>query len=131
MQRIIDTRIGSTPHRNLNMFSELTGTGSAKNVVLITTMWDTGQSADLGDKREKRLKEEYWKGMIDHGATVQRFLNRSESAWNIINNIVTNNEKAALTFQNEMVNRNLKPEETGAWKALGQKVADDNVPQGE
>ena len=128
MQRIIDTRIGSTPHRNLNMFSELTGPGSAKNVVLITTMWDTGQSADLGDEREKRLKEEYWKEMIDHGATVQRFLNHSVSAWNIINSIVKNKEKTALIFQKERVERDL--EETRAWKALDQKATDDNVSQG-
>jgi hypothetical protein len=32
--------MGSTPHRNLRVFAELTGPGSAKNVVLATTMWD-------------------------------------------------------------------------------------------
>jgi hypothetical protein len=130
MQRIIDTRMGSTPHRNLRMFEELTGPGSAKNVVLITTMWDTGQSTALGKEREKRLEVEYWKVMIDRGATIQRFLNQSDSAWKIINNIVTNNEKTALTFQEERVDRNQPLKETGAGKALYPKAADDNVSQG-
>jgi hypothetical protein len=38
--QINNSRMAAAPHRNLLMFSELTGPRSAKNVVLVTTMWD-------------------------------------------------------------------------------------------
>jgi hypothetical protein len=124
MQRIIDPRMGSMPHRNLRMFAELTGPGSAKNVVLITTMWDTlGRNrADLGNQREERLKKEYWNVMIEHGATTERFLNHSDSAWNIIDKIFNkNSKKTALRFQEERVDQKRPLKETGAGKTLNQK----------
>jgi hypothetical protein len=123
VQRITDPRTSSTPHGNLHVFAELTGPGSAKNVVLATTMWDTlgPMMVDVGNKREKRLKEEYWNVMIHHGATVQRFLNDSDSAWKIIDNFLNreeNNPKPGLMFQEERVDERKKMEETSAAEAL-------------
>ena len=122
MQRITDPRTGSTPHRNLRIFAELTGPRSAKNVVLATTMWDTlgPMMIDVENKREKRLKEEYWNVMIHRGATVQRFLNHSDSAWKIINNFLNrdeNNPKTGLMLQEERVVERKKLEETSAAEA--------------
>ena len=115
--------MGSTPHRNLRVFAELTGPGSAKNVVLATTMWDIlgPMMDDVGNRREQRLKNEYWNVMIYHGATVQRFLNNSDSAWEIINNFLNRDEskpKTGLMFQEERVLERKKLEETSAAKAL-------------
>jgi hypothetical protein len=111
-----------TPHRNLLMFAELTGPQSAKNVVLVTTMWDT-LKPEFGDpsEREKSLKEEYWNVMIDHGAAVERFLNTSDSAWNIIDNVINRNkhaQKIPLTFQEESIDQKKGLKETGAGRAL-------------
>jgi len=115
--------MGSTPHRNLRMFAELTGPGSAKNVVLATTMWDIlgPMMAGVGNRREQRLKDEYWNVMIHHGATVQRFLNNSDSAWDIIDDFLNrneNNRKTGLMFQEERVVQKKKLEETSAVEAL-------------
>jgi len=122
VQRITDPRMGSTPHRNLRVFAELTGPGSAKNVVLATTRWDIlgPMMAGVGNRREQRLKDEYWNVMIQHGATVQRFLNDSDSAWNIINDFLNrdeNNQKTGLIFQEEGVVQK-KISETSAAEAL-------------
>ena len=109
-----------TQHRNLRMLAEFTGPGSAKSVVLATTMWDKlHPQFDDGNKREKDLKERYWNIMIHHGATIARFLNTSDSAWSIVDNIVNkNDQKAGLFFQEERVDQKKYFEKTGAGEAL-------------
>lgn len=89
VQRITDTRMSTANYRNLLMFAELPCSRIAKNLVLATTMWDKlSPEFDDGNKQEQTWKEEYWNDMIPHGATVERFLNGPESAWNIIDNVV-------------------------------------------
>jgi len=117
--------MGSTPHRNLLTFGELTGSQSAKNIILVTTMWDMlGPMADVGDRRERRLKDEYWNVMIHHGAAVARFLNDSDSAWDIIDSFISRTQsnretkKTELTFQDERVLQRKKLEKTSAGEAL-------------
>ena len=104
---------------NLHMFEELTGSRSAKNVVLATTMWDKlHPKFDNGNTREKDLEKKYWNVMIHHGAAVERFLNTSDSAWSMIDNVVKRNEKAVLLIQEEMMVRKTSLLKTSAGKAL-------------
>ena len=111
--------MSATSHRNLLTFAELTGPKSAKNVVLATTMWDKPHLMyNDGDKRETVLKEMYWNDMIDHGATAGRFLNSPDSAWSIIDNIIKNDHKAALLFQEEKVDQKQPFLATTAGRAL-------------
>ena len=101
------------------MFEELTGSRSAENVTLATTMWDKLSKFDDGDEREKGLQEEYWNAMIDHGAAVERFLNTSNSAWSLVDNMVKKSvPKAALLFQEERVDQKKHFEKTSAVQAL-------------
>jgi hypothetical protein len=114
--------MSAAPLRNLHMFEELTGSRSAKNIVLATTMWDKLFEDDNGDKREKDLKEEYWNAMIDEGAAVERFLNTSDSAWSIVDNMVKKSvPKAALLFQEERVEQKKNFAKTSARQALNQR----------
>jgi len=119
--------MAGTPQRNFHMFEELTGSKSAKNVVLATTMWDKINSKiDDGNKRETNLKEKYWNTMIDHGAAVERSLNTSDSAWNIIDNIVNRNKpKEPLLFQEEIVDQQKPFLVTSARQALRAKPRPD------
>jgi len=78
---------GGAPHFNLRRLGELLGERSARNIVLVTTMWDKGRKAD-NEKREDDLKAGYWNIMIQHEATVDRFENSSTSAWAIVDKIV-------------------------------------------
>ena len=114
--------MAGTPQRNLLMFAELTGSRSAKNVVLATTMWDRlHPKFDDGDKREKVWKEQYWDVMIHHGAAVERFLNTPDSAWSIIDNLVErskNDQRVALLFQEERVDQKKPLRATAAGKAF-------------
>ena len=122
IQRITDVRISGTPHRNLRMFGELCGDKSARNVVLLTTMWDKARSIEEVKKREADLKEHYWNVMIDHGATVDRFYvngSDSKSPWLIIDKMIQRHQLAqALLLQEEMVDVGKRLNETNAGKAL-------------
>ena len=112
--------MSATPHRNLLMFGELTGRKGTKSVVLATTMWDRlHPELDDGNKQEEGLKKQYWKVMIRNGAAVDRFLNTSDSAWSIVNNVVNRSgPKAALLFQRERVDQGKYVEDTSAGEAL-------------
>ena len=121
VHRITDERMSAKPKQNLHMFEELTGSRSAKNVVLATTMWDRlHPQFDDGNKREKDLEKKYWNVMIHHGATAERFLNTPDSAWSIIANVVKRNkhQKAVLLIQEETVGRKQPLLATAAGKAL-------------
>lgn len=93
-------------HQNLPMFAELTGPRSTKNVILTTMMWDKlSFKFDDGTKQEKILKEEYWNIMIHLGTAIEHFLNESDLAWSILDNIVNphkTDQEVALLFQEEV-----------------------------
>lgn len=91
----------------LRMFANFTGFGSAKNIVLTTTMWDIlGSKIDDGNKREERLKK-YWEDINHHDANIKRFLNDSESAWSIVDNVVNKNDSdSAWSIVDNVVERN-------------------------
>ena len=96
VHQIADTHtFGGTPHFNLRRLGELRGERSARNIVLVTTMWDKfGRNAD-NEKREDDLKAGYWNIMTQHGATVDRFENSSTSAWAIVDKIVARHNDGA------------------------------------
>jgi hypothetical protein len=51
-------------------------------------MWDIlGSKINDGNKREERVKQ-LWEEMNLHDADVERFLNDSDSAWSIVDNVV-------------------------------------------
>jgi hypothetical protein len=103
--------MSSTPQYNLLMFAKIIGREDiAKSVVFATTMWDKLDWESDGDARENVLKEEYWNAMIDHGAAVERFLNTSDSAWSIVDNIVNKDDQKApllksVLFQGKRVDQ--------------------------
>ena len=118
LHRITDNRMAGSPHRNLRMFGELCGDQAAKKVVLVTTMWDKVQQ-DTGARREKELLQNYWKTMITYGASTARFSNSADSAWKIIDPILSLKQPAAeLLLLQELVDLKRPLNETKAGKAL-------------
>ena len=103
------------------MFGELCGDKSARNVVLLTTMWDKARNHEEASKRESGLKERYWNVMIHHGATVARFqMNGSKpDPWSIVDNVIQRHQLGqALLLQEEMVDIGKRLSETYAGRAL-------------
>ena len=108
----------SVPYRNLCMFRELCGDQAMKKVVLVTTMWNKGQTDSTLNLRERSLFNNYWKEMIDNGASTARFLNSPDSAWKIIDLILKQRETEVLLLQEELVDLKRTLNETQAGKTL-------------
>ena len=117
VHRITDIRMSGTAHRNLRMFGELCGDKSAKNVVIVTTMWDNARNKEEASKREDSLKDRYWNVLLHHQASVARFYNDQDSAWKIIDQ-VAGLDRTAVLLQEEMVTLGRNLNETNAGKAL-------------
>ncbi|KDQ53019.1 hypothetical protein JAAARDRAFT_100020, partial [Jaapia argillacea MUCL 33604] len=118
LHRISDNRMSGSPLKNLRMFGKLCGDTAARHVVLVSSMWDR---VDLGValKRETELKENFWKGMLDNGASVDRFTNSPASGWEIVRKVLHNKDNSeALLLQEEMVDLQKRLNETEAGKAL-------------
>jgi len=89
LHRISDNRMDGTKTRILELFHGLHGTQAAKNVVFVTTMWDSLNSDHLEDL-ERQLRDNIWKSMIDSGSSMMRFLNNPHSAWGILDRLYLN-----------------------------------------
>ncbi|KDR82091.1 hypothetical protein GALMADRAFT_276688 [Galerina marginata CBS 339.88] len=122
LHRVTDNRMSGTPYRNLRIFGELCGERAARNVSLITTMWDR-LDQDLGKSREQSLRETFWKPMLDNGATIARFNNNEPtSAWDIIDSVISRRSKPIpLLLQEEIIDCNRSLKETHA----GQELCED------
>ena len=110
--------MSGSPLKNLHMFAKLCGDGAIKNVVLATTMWNKVNS-EIGNRREKELRETYWRGMLELGSRMIRFKDSFEAAWDMIDEIVTSeNNDHALLLQEELVDLGRRLSETEAGKTL-------------
>ncbi|KDQ53007.1 hypothetical protein JAAARDRAFT_39720 [Jaapia argillacea MUCL 33604] len=119
LHRISDNRMSGSPLKNLRMFGKLCGDTAARRVVLVSSMWDRLQDQELARRREAELKDNFWRGMLDNGASIDRSANSSESAWRIVRKVVQNKEeREALLLQEEMVDLQKHLNETEAGKAL-------------
>ena len=120
VHRITDARVDGPIQRNLRMLGELYGDSSAKNVVLVTTMWDKARSEEEASQREDSLKTRYWNVLLYHRASVARFYNDQDSAWKIIDQVTGRDvgDRIAVSLQEEMVTLGQNLNETSEGKAL-------------
>lgn len=93
----------------------LCGDQAAKQVRLVTTMWDEVNEAE-GDAAEGRLKRAQWRSFIQAGAQPRRFDNTLESAWNIMRDL--GSAKMTLLLQRELVDDKKALEDTAAGQGL-------------
>jgi len=114
--RISDNRVAGTPLKNLRMFEKLCGKNAFKNIILTTTMWDHVDE-ETGLQREKELKGEYWRAMINQGSKTVRYRNTHDSAWSILDGIIGHKRHAVL-LQKEMVDMEKQLRETDAGQTL-------------
>jgi len=113
LHKITENRMAGAPHRNLRMFAQLCGDQGLKNVILVTTMWDTIKTW-TGAQREHDLRRNYWSLMMEKGALVARFRNTPQTAWKIIDMIIQESTTEVLLLQEELVDLKLRLNETKA-----------------
>ena len=109
--------MAGSPLRNLRMFGEVCGDRAAHKVVVVTTMWDKIDPA-VGERRQSELEYKYFHVLLRRGATVMRFNNTCQSAWEIMEAIFAESEREAVLIQEELVDLKKRLNETSAGKAL-------------
>jgi hypothetical protein len=65
------------------LFVELCGSYNLKNVILVSTKWDT-IDPNVGARREQQLAGEYWADLLGCGAQMARHYNTTKSALAIL-----------------------------------------------
>ncbi|KAG6820501.1 hypothetical protein H0H93_016308 [Arthromyces matolae] len=103
--------------RNIDMFSKLCGSSAIKNVVLATTKW-SDIPPDLGEQREKILKDHYWKAMLERGSIMHRYEGTQDSARAIVDQILAQDPLDAVQIQMELIDLNKVLAETEAGRSL-------------
>ncbi|KAF9034868.1 hypothetical protein BJ165DRAFT_1533894 [Panaeolus papilionaceus] len=84
---INNPRLPGSQRRVLRTFEALTGPESARNVIVVSTMWDsiwTENGRRRAEGNFTQLWEEIWKDYIAHGAKIVKFHNTPESALTIL-----------------------------------------------
>lgn len=119
LREITESKFRGTAIKNLNMFRKLCGTETLGNVVLVTTKWDS-VSVDLAVKRETELKTKFWKGMLDHGAQIERHDNTTAGARRIMSQLL-GRSPITLHLQDQLVNQGKKLETTDAGIAVNEE----------
>ncbi|KDR78020.1 hypothetical protein GALMADRAFT_244991 [Galerina marginata CBS 339.88] len=120
LRRITDIRLTGRDDRTMAMFTELCGKEAAKIVRFVTTMWDEGESKEISEYREAHLKAKPWSQMLLYGASTARFLNTPESAWEVIETILSRlpTGPIMLELQQEILKSERPLTETKAAQAL-------------
>jgi len=113
---ISQTRMFGSTRKNLQLFNQLCGDDALKNVILGTTKWGDIKE-DVGKRREGQLAESHWKDMLSYGATMVRFKNTPESAWDIVK-LILRKQVTALHIQKELVDLGHILPDTDAGKTL-------------
>jgi hypothetical protein len=115
LHRISDNRMTGTARRNTHVFEMLCGAGGLRNVILVTTMWDSVDE-QAGLLREKELRLNFWQSMSRSGSRMARFDNTHQSAWSILDQFT--GFRRPLQLQVEMVDQGKSLVRTAAGMAL-------------
>ncbi|KAF9037261.1 hypothetical protein BJ165DRAFT_1597569 [Panaeolus papilionaceus] len=84
---ITSTRLPGTQQQVLKTFHALTGVKTAKNVTIVTTMWDNIWAEHATKRAEdnyQQLQNDIWKDFIDEGAQMTQFHNTQKSVLSIL-----------------------------------------------
>ncbi|KAJ3561874.1 hypothetical protein NP233_g9929 [Leucocoprinus birnbaumii] len=115
LHRITDIRMTGSITKNFEMFQKLCGEDFYSRVILVTTMWPSGNFEDKKmqeelEFREHELNKDYWAPMLSLGSIVHRFTNNLHSAEIIINTLIAVERKGQeqlyaqiLSIQQEML----------------------------
>ena len=118
LHRISDNRIDGSALRSLRLLKNLVGEKNMRNVLLTTTHW-SNVTPEEGERREKELKEtdNFWKGLLDNGATLTRYAGDQQSGLELLQEIISS-ELSVLDIQDEIVDKGKKLAETSAGKSV-------------
>lgn len=101
------------------MFRKLCGDKNLESVVLATTHWEHS-NREIAKEREFELQreEKYWAPLIKEGSRVLRHDRDKISGLEIIRDLMNRRTRVTLAIQRELVDKNMRLEQTGAGSEL-------------
>ncbi|KAF7983574.1 hypothetical protein HWV62_21174 [Athelia sp. TMB] len=117
LHRISCNRMTGSALRNMDLFQKLCGNRAARNVILVTTMWDEVDE-EVGERREAELRDTFWRSMGAHKFQTARFSHTPESAWSILGSSTGHFRPVKLQIQEEMVDKGISLSKTTAGSFL-------------
>lgn len=82
------------------------------------TMWDQVRDPQVATQREAQLKSDFWRALMEGGATAHKFYNTPASAWGIVDDVLRAGGADELLLQEELVVQQKRLNETEAGKVL-------------
>ena len=73
MHRITDNKVSGTAQRYLEVFRCLCGDSVLSNAIRLTTMWSELRGKAVSFKRQRELRERFWKTMESKGSEIRSF----------------------------------------------------------
>ncbi|PWW79470.1 hypothetical protein C7212DRAFT_361948 [Tuber magnatum] len=119
---ITHARMEGSALRNLGLFRSLCGQKALENVLLTTTQWSNVDPVEGGAREQSLREQKFWGGLIDKGATLQRFSGTRESGLELIRKLMRKDGKP-LDIQVQIVNERMTLLETDAGKCIGDELA--------
>ena len=119
LHRIVDTRVGGSAMKNLQMFKELCGDNGLPSVVLATTFWSKDEK-ELHTDRENQLatQPEYWSIMIAKGSRMFRHDQDQRSAVAIVEHLLALRRPTVLAIQRQLIDDKKTLDQTSAGQIL-------------
>jgi hypothetical protein len=122
LHRITDVRMSGASVKTLNICLKICGKAALKNVILVTTMWK-GVDPKVGAAREKELRDEFWKLMLNFGSTMMRYHGDEDSAVAIASQLLSKST-IVLELQRELVDESKKLSDTAAGSFVNDNIED-------
>lgn len=110
LHRITDIRFTKGAVKTLDIFKNICGDLALKNVLLVTSRWSE-VSEDLGSKRERELREDFWAYMLHKGSMLGRYTGDRPSAVTLISQILSK-DTVVLDLQKDLVDEGKDLNET-------------------
>ena len=107
--------------KNLRMFQILCGEKALANVLLTTTQWSNVDPTKAQGRENELRSQEFWGGLIDRGATLQRFLGTRESGLELIHKLMPNTP-IPLDIQDQIVEQGMTLLETDAGQCINEEL---------
>lgn len=124
---IHENKMRGSGRQYLEMFQALCGDDALKNVLLVTTHWDTVEPNRMGEtlRREQELLDRWWAPMIRKGSTAWQFDGNRITAEAMVLELVRQRGSVVLDIQRELVDGNKRLSDTTAGRPFGNELEEE------
>ncbi|KAF5244738.1 hypothetical protein FAUST_2255 [Fusarium austroamericanum] len=127
LHKITENRMTRTSQDYLQLLQDIVGDDALKNVILVTTMWNTlrPEERKRAVHREQELLNNFWSPMINKSAFVAQFNGTAASAYSLVYQLA-DQESVVLDIQKEIVDQDRSIIDTATGISLIRQLQKDH-----